>query len=180
MADLREESPCEGLVLVTTGGLSLSEAAPERMTSIAPYRGRTAALSEAMQAAHGLGWPDPGRMTGREGARALWFGREMALLVGPEPSSGLAEHAALTDQSDAWAVVRLEGPRAAEVLARLCPLDLRDGVFRRGHTARTDLAHMAGSVSRMDGQVWQVMVFRSMAATLVHEMDTAIRRVAAR
>lgn len=180
MVDLRAQSPCAGLLPVTAGDLHLSEVMPGRMTSLAPYRGRAAALSAAMQAAHGVAWPEPGRMTGEGAARTLWFGREMAILMGPEPDPGLAAHAALTDQSDAWAVLQLEGGRAAEVLARLCPLDLRDAVFALGQTARTDVAHMAGSVSRLGPQVWQIMVFRSMAGTLVHEVQTAMHRVAAR
>lgn len=180
MVDLRAESPCAGLLPVTAGRLRLTEAMPGWMTSLAPYRGREAALSEAMQAAHGMVLPKSGRMTGREGARAMWFGREMAMLIGPEPDVGLALHAALSDQTDAWAVVRLEGLGAVNVLARLCPLDLRDTVFKRGHTARTEVAHMAGAISRTGAEVWQIMVFRSMAATLVHEVETAMRRLAAR
>nr|WP_045681521.1 sarcosine oxidase subunit gamma [Roseovarius sp. BRH_c41] len=180
MGDLRALTPCAGLLPVTVGGLKLSEVAAGRITSLAPYRGCEATLSEVMQAAHGLAWPEPGRMTGGAEARAIWFGREMALLIGPDPVSGLADHAALSDQSDAWAVLQLEGRQAGEVLARLCPLDLRASVFEPGHTARTELAHMAGSVSRIATDLWQVMVFRSMATTLVHEVETAMRRVAAR
>ncbi|SEK95781.1 sarcosine oxidase subunit gamma [Roseovarius azorensis] len=180
MAELRAETPCAGLVPVRVAGLSLSEVAPGRMTSVAPYRGQERALSAALKSAHGMAWPAPGRMTGREGARAIWFGQRMALLVGPDPDPALAAHAALTDQSDGWAVLRLEGAGAREVLARLTPLDLRERVFEQGHTARSELAHMAASVTRMGGDAWQVMVFRSMTATLVHEVETAMRRVAAR
>ncbi|KGM86856.1 Sarcosine oxidase gamma subunit [Roseovarius mucosus DSM 17069] len=180
MADFKVQTPCTGLLPVTVGGLRLTEVVPRRMTSLAPYRGSAGALSAAMQAAHGVAWPEPGRMTGQAAARALWFGRELALLIGPEPDESLAAHAALTDQSDAWAVVQLDGRQAVEVLARLCPLDLREAVFAPGHTARTDVAHMAGSVSRLGLQTWQIMVFRSMAATLVHEVEIAMRRVAAR
>ena len=180
VVELREEHVGEGLLPMTAGELRLSAAVPERMTSLAPYKGQAAALSQAMQAAHGVGWPKPGRMTGRKGARAMWFGREMALLIGPEPDPGLAAHAALADQSDAWAVLALEGPGAVEVLARLCPLDLRDHVFKRGHVARTEVAHMAGAIARMGDENWRIMVFRSMAGTLIHEVETAMRRVAAR
>ena len=180
MADFKVQTPCAGLLPVSVGDLSLTEMGPVRMTSLAPYRGCVPALSAAMQAAHGVAWPEPGRMTGDTQACALWFGRDMALLIGPEPEAGLAAHAALTDQSDGWAVVQLEGRQVAEVLARLCPLDLRDAVFAPGHTARTDVAHMAGSISRLGPQLWQIMVFRSMAATLVHEAEIAMRRVAAR
>lgn len=180
MGEVQAESPGEGRLPVTAGEVRLSAAVPERMTSLAPYKGQAEALSQAMQAVHGMGWPKPGRMTGRKGARAMWFGREMALLIGPEPDPGLAAHAALVDQSDAWAVLVLEGPGAAQVLARLCPLDLRDHVFKRGHVARTEVAHMAGAIGRIGAESWRIMVFRSMAGTLIHEAETAMQRVAAR
>ena len=108
------------------------------------------------------------------------FGREVALLMGPAPDASLAAHAALTDQSDAWIVVRLEGAGARDVLARLTPIDLRDSVFKRGHTARTELAHMMASLTRVGPQAWQIMVFRSFAQTLAHDLKTAMQGVAAR
>ena len=180
MADFTVQTPCAGFLPLTMGDLRLTEVVPARMTSLAPYLGSAGALSAALLAAHGVAWPEPGRVAGQEAARMLWFGRELALLIGPAPDASLAAHAALTDQSDGWAVVQLEGRQAVKVLARLCPLDLRDAVFAPGQTARTDVAHMAGSVSRLGPQTWQIMVFRSMAATLVHEVEIAMARVAAR
>lgn len=180
MADLIAKSPCEGLLPLTIGGMSLTEETPGAMTSVAPYNGKTDALGAAMKDAHGMGYPAPGRSSGKAGSRAIWFGRDMALLMGPAPDSSLAEHAALTDQGDGWAVVRLEGAQAAEVLARLTPLDLRASQFKRGHTARTEVAHMMGSVTKTGDNAFMVMVFRSMARTLVHDLKTAMEAVAAR
>ena len=180
MTELIAKSPCDGLLPVAHGAAKLSQVNPGRLTTLLPYRGKDAALARALQEAHGMDAPAPGRTTGKAGARAIWFGQRAILLMGPEPAAGLARHAALTDQSDGWAVLRLEGTGAQDVLARLTPLDLRDGVFRRGHTARTDLAHMMGSLTRLGPQNWQLMVMRSFAATLVHEAGTAMKAVAAR
>ena len=102
------------------------------------------------------------------------------MLIGPEPDASLGEYAALTDQSDGWAVVRLEGKGAGDVLARLVPLDLRPASFKRGHSARTDLAHMMASLTKVGENAFQIMVFRSMARTLVHDLKTAMEGVAAR
>jgi sarcosine oxidase subunit gamma len=102
------------------------------------------------------------------------------LLIGPAPDAALADHAALSDQSDAWAVLRLEGPGAEAVMARLTPLDLRAGSFGTWATARSDVAHMVGAVTQAGGDAYQIMVFRSMAASLVHEVTLVMRRVAAR
>lgn len=180
MAELIAKTPCEGLLPLTVGGVSLTEESFGVMTVVAPFRGREAALAQAMRAAHGVAFPAPNRSAVRAGARVIWFGRGQALLIGPEPDPSLAEHAALTDQSDAWAVVRIEGERVEDVLARLVPVDLRVRRFKRGHTARTLIGHMAGSVTRVGPRAFQLMVFRSMAATLVHEVRTAMEAIAAR
>ncbi len=180
MVDLTEISPCDGLLPLTIGATTLTEVAPGAMTSLAPYKGREAALSEALKAGHGMACPAPNRSTGKAGARAVWFGRDLVLLIGPEPHGSLARHAAIVDQSDAWAVVRLQGAGAEAVLARLVPVDLRAAHFKRGHTLRSQLQHMNVSITRVAADAFQIMAFRSMAQTLVHDLKTAMEGVAAR
>lgn len=180
MAELIARTPCEGLLPVTVGGFSLTGVENVVLTSLAPYRGQEPALSAALKSAHGLAFPAPNRTTGKAGARVVWFGKGQAMLQGRMPHASLAKHAALTDQSDAWAVVRLEGPGAEDVLARLVPVDLRAESFKRGHTVRSDLQHMMTSITRVGRDAFQIMVFRSMAATLVHDIKTAMEGVVAR
>ena len=88
-------------------------------------------------------------------------------------------HGVGVDQSDSWAVVRLQGDLAAEVLSRLTPLDLRPSVFKRGHTARSSLQHMNVSISCVGAQAFEIMAFRSMAQTLVDDLKTAMLSMAA-
>lgn len=177
---LQAQSPCADLLPVTIGPWSLREEAPGAITALLPYAGQQEALSRALGDAHGMAWPAPGRATGKAAARCVWTGRQQAMLIGPAPDAGLARHAALTDQSDAWAVVTLSGPGSKDVLARLVPVDLRAARFRRGHSARTLLGHMSASVTRTGAETFQIMVFRSMAATLVHELKSAMSGLAAR
>lgn len=180
MIELASRTPCNRLLPLEIGSCTLTEEDLGRLTIMAPFRGRDAALSDRLKAAHGMALPGPNRATGRAGNRAIWFGRRQVLLAGPEPAPGLADHAALVDQSDAWAVVRLQGPQASDVLARLVPVDLRSRHFKPGHTARTDLMHMNASITRVADAAFLIMVFRSMAATLVHDLKTAMEGVAAR
>ena len=84
------------------------------------------------------------------------------------------------DHSDAWAIVRLDGADAAAVLSRLTPIDLRATSFKKGHTARTLIGHMTGGVTRLGAQSFEVMVMRSMAATLVHDLVQAAENMDAR
>lgn len=178
MAELIAKTPLDGMAPVTVGTCTLSEVDLGPLTSIAPYK--NAPIAATFKDAHGLTWPAPNRALGKEGARAIWFGREMALLAGPEPAPSLAEHAALTDQSDAWTTVTLSGAGAEDVLARLIPLDLSAAVFKRGHTARTHIQHMTGSVTRIGQDTFLLMVFRSMAGTLLHDLERAMASVASR
>ncbi|MCR9126809.1 MAG: sarcosine oxidase subunit gamma [Rhodobacteraceae bacterium] len=180
MLELKPKSACDGLLPLSVGAFSLTEEPVGRITALAPLRGRAADLSDTLSRAHGMALPSVGRATGKAGARAIWFGLHHSLLMGPDPDPALAAVASVTDQTDAWAVVRLDGPGAETVLARLCPVDLRAAVFKRGHTARTQIMHMPGSVTRLSERAFQIMVFRSMAGTLVHDLKSAMEAVSAR
>lgn len=179
MVDLIAQSPCEGLLPVDAGGVTLAEAAPDFITSIMPHDGKRAALNTALKAAHGMALPADGRTSGRAALRAVWTGRGQYFLIGEAAAdASLAEMASLSDQSDGWALLTLEGDAAADVLARICPLDLRDGSFKRGDTARSEVAHMMAVVTR-SARGFEIMVMRSFARTAVHHIIGAMRSVAA-
>ena len=180
MANLIAKTPCEGMLPVTIGALTLSEHLPERITSVMPFDGADKKASGLVKETIGVGLPAIGRATGKEGGRAVWFGQGQSFILGAELPEGLAEHAAVTDQSDAWAVVRLEGAGAEDVLSRLSPLDFRAATFKRGHTARTELQHMMASITRLGANSFEIMVMRGFAKTLVHDLETAMKSVAAR
>ncbi|HBS51112.1 MAG TPA: sarcosine oxidase subunit gamma [Rhodobacteraceae bacterium] len=180
MSELIAKSPCAGLLPAEAGGLRLSEAELGALTTLAPFRGAEKAATRALKAAHGLAWPEPGQATGEANKRAIWFGRAHVLLAGPAPDASLARHAALTDQSDGWAAVRLEGAGLEHALARLVPIDTRPAALSPGRTARTQLGHMTVSLTRLEEHAVLILAFRSMAATLVHELKTAMEAVAAR
>lgn len=178
MVDLIAKSACEGLLPKDIGGVSLTDASFPVITSIAPFRGKQSAVSDALKTQIGAAFPAPNRTTGKATSRVVWAGRGQAFVLGPKlaPIDG----AAMTDQTDAWACVTLEGSQSRDVLARLVPIDLRDEEFKRGHAARTLLNHMNIVIMRTGADRYIVMAFRSMAHTLVHELETAMEGVAAR
>ena len=77
-------------------------------------------------------------------------------------------------------MLRLEGAGVEEVLARLTPLDLNPGMFKRGHAARSLLGHMNMVIARVGAEAFEIMVFRSMTKTAVHELEEAMKSIAAR
>ena len=179
MVELKARTSCEGLLPLHIGTTKVVEEDLGRLSSLCPY-GDASPLSAALEEAHGMALPKPGRATGKAGARCLWFGRDTVLLAGPAPDAGLAAHAAVVDQSDGWAAVSLSGEYAVDVLARLVPVDLREQHFKRGHTARTMVQHMNASITRTGADSFLILVFRSMAGTLVHDLKCAMEAVAAR
>ena len=180
MVELVAKSPCAGLLPLTVGRTTATEVDAGTMTMLSPRKGHAEALGKAMQSAHGLGFPAPNSAGTAGEVRAIWFGHSSAMLIGTEPADAVREVAALVDQSDAWAVVRLEGEGAEDVLARLVPVHLRLVSFPVGATARSKIGHMSGSVTRVGEDAFWLMVFRSMAETLVHDLKSAMEAVAAR
>ena len=179
MANLVERTPCEGLLPVTIGSVTLSEVVIERMAAVAPFKGKEGAVSAALKEACDIVFPAPNRTSSKGDARAVWAGQGRANVIGCDlpDLSGLA---AVTDQGDGVAAVKIEGDGAEAVLARLVPLDLRAATFKCGHTARSLVNHMTASITRLGPKSFEVMVMRSMAQTLVHELTEAAEGIAAR
>ncbi|WP_186826948.1 sarcosine oxidase subunit gamma [Shimia ponticola] len=177
MVKLIAKSAAEGLLPVEVAGVRVEEiVAP--LASLSPFQGQDAALGKALKKAHGVVLPKAGQITQAGEVSCHWFGLNHVMLMGAAPDASLAKVAAVTDQSDAWCRVRMTGEAARDVLARLTPIDLRDAALPVGATARTDIQHMSGALTRVGEDVWEVMVFRSVARTLVHDLTTSLETVA--
>jgi sarcosine oxidase subunit gamma len=179
VADLIAKSAAD-IDPVTIGPLTMRAAPMAPIWAIAPYRGQTKAASQALEKAHGVAFPAPNAITQSGDVMLAWSGIDQAFLMGVPPDASLADHAAITDQSDAWAHLVLEGTTGADVLARLVPVDLRSAALPAGAAIRSSLGHMSALILRPADDRLHVLVFRSMARTAVHEIARAMRGVAAR
>lgn len=92
------------------------------------------------------GWPAPGKMLRARvaGSRAsLWLGPDEWLLLDVASASGEAAALPLTvphswvEVSDRQVALELTGPKAVELLASACPLDLAPEIFAVNHCTRT-------------------------------------------
>lgn len=175
MVRLVAKSATEGLLPVQHGGTVLTGVEPAAISCVMPQAGGDPAV---FKSAVGAPFPGPNRTTGKEGARAIWTGPDQAMVVGH--AIGDLKGYAVSDHSDGWTILRLDGDESETVLARLVPVDLRRHVFKRGHTARTMLGHMTVSLTRVGDRRFDIMVFRSMTRTAIHELDVAMRHCAAR
>ena len=176
MPELIAKSALDGRVL-TLGGVTLAEVDVGPITSVALFPGEAKAAAKGLKAL-GLAMPVPNTFTERNGSRIVWTGRDQAFIIGADPAA--LDGAAVTDQSDAWAVLGISGPKAVDVLARLVPVDLRLTACPVGTALRTQLTHMNAVILRVGDYAFEIMVFRSMARTAWHEMEATLHMVAAR
>ena len=130
---------------LTLGTVTLAEVDPGPITSIAVFPGGAKAVAKGLKTL-GLAMPAPNSFAEKKGARIVWTGRDQAFLIGVAPPE--MEGAALTDQTDGWAVLALSGAGAVDVLARLVPVDLRLAACPVGSALRTGLNHMNAVILR--------------------------------
>jgi sarcosine oxidase subunit gamma len=107
----------------------------------------------------------------------LWLGPDEWLVVGPPGSeAGLEsrlrsaigdEHAAVVDVSAQRTTLRVAGPRARDLLATGCALDLHPRAFGEGACAQTMLARAQVVLVGREAVVFWVLVRASFAAYLV-------------
>ncbi len=173
MAKLIALTPCAGLLPISLGKIAVTEVLPDRLMSVAPFAGQNKAVSAKLKSHVGAVLSGLNRRIGG----VTWFGHGTWMVAGDVALDGLA---AVTDQSDAWAVVAISGAGSEDVLARLVPIDLRATVFKKNHVAKTMLGHLSVTITRTAANTFEIMVMRSMAQTLVHDLDVAMRGVAAR
>jgi len=105
------------------------------------------------------------------GRAALWLGPDERLLLAPEGTgesvvgaleAALAGHPhSLVDVSHRQVALRIAGPRANELLASGCPLDLDPGAFPVGMCTRTVLARAEIVLWRLSPEEYHLETGRS-------------------
>ncbi|MDR0808227.1 MAG: sarcosine oxidase subunit gamma [Gemmobacter sp.] len=128
-------------------------------------------LAEAIAAVTGTPLPDRRRIETTGDKAAAWMSPDEYLLVLPYAGvaaalATLAErlsgrHHLAVDVSDARALFRIEGARAAEVLMKLAPAD--HAALAPGEIRRTRIAQVAGAFWR-DETGYNLICFRSVAS----------------
>lgn len=81
---------------------------------------------------------------------------------------------AITDLSDAYVTLALDGPRAAEILARGCSVDLSQAGFGLDACTRTRLAQLPVVLRRLTSERFECQVDRSAAQYLFDWMQDAV------
>lgn len=176
-------SPLLGLSLVKTiGAVDIADAgACARFV----YRG----VPDAIGTGFGVVLPTRPLCSQTQGLRsALWLGPDEWLLMARDEDVAAVSASlrgtiagklcSLVDISHRQTGLILSGPKAGDVLAVGCPLDLHDSAFAIGGCARTLFAKAEVVVWRLQPDVFHVEVGRSFAPYVVALMSEAIRDLA--
>lgn len=153
---------------VFEGFATIREIGPMGMITL---RTRLAApvLGKALSAV-GLSVPEQRRILRNQGRAVAWMSPDEVLILLPyaevaEAIKSLSnalqdEHHLVCDVSDARAIFRIEGEKAADVLAKLCPVDLAK--MAEGELRRTRAAQVACAFWAEEGG-YTLISFRSVA-----------------
>ena len=155
-------------------GVLLSERADLALAAVMMRRGAGEALTRRVRAGFGLDLPTTSRRAAHGSLAFVWAGpgHWLAVTEGGDGSSfekllrhDLSNLASISDQSDAWAVVRIAGVRARDALAKGVPVDLNPRVFTAGDAAVTTVGHIGVHLWQLDeAPTYEFAVFRSYAA----------------
>lgn len=178
MPELIAKTALEGKKPLVVAGTTLAELDAGAIYGIAPFPGKEKSVSKGLKSL-GLVFPAANSFAVNGAAMIAWTGRDQAFLIGAVcPDFGSA--AAVTDQSGGWATLSLQGPLAVDALMRYVPMDLRLAHFPVGKSVRTPLYHMSMVLMRVADDGFRLMLFRSMARTAWHEIELALKTLAAR
>lgn len=161
-----------GIRLTPRGGFGLA--------TLIAAEGKEADLQAALTKCLGLSLPEAGAAH-LEGERGLiWSAPGQWLAVAPSPHAlrelpdALRGIAAVTDQSDSRALVRVSGPQARAMLAKGVAVDLHPRAFGPGRAAVTSIAHIGVQLWQRDaGPTYDIAVARSFAGSFWHWLEHA-------
>lgn len=144
------------------------------IASITSAKGKSAEVKAAVQSAYGVALPDtPVRVSGN-GIAFIWHGPDQWMAIAERGAGDrdleielkpvLEGRAAVVDQSDGRAVIRVSGSRVRDVLAKGFAIDLHPSAFKPNSVAITHAAHIGCIIWQTDAApIYEIAMFRSFA-----------------
>jgi sarcosine oxidase subunit gamma len=163
-----------GVIVTERGGLGIAR--------IAARRAQSAKVPELLRAQFGIDLPRGSRRASLGDVGIAGIGPETWLATRDDAGNAgnafaeslrslLGECASVTDQSDAYVILRLTGPKVRETLAKLLPIDIHPRSFQVSDVAQTVCGYMNVTVWRLEDTAqgdptFEVWVGRSLAVSL--------------
>ncbi|MCG8360286.1 MAG: hypothetical protein MI920_32390 [Kiloniellales bacterium] len=178
-----QQSPLADLGLEGRAGDDRGEAgvtlAERPFRGIVTLRGKAGdkGFATAVEGALGFALPvKANTTTGKDDTTALWLGPDEWWIVTPGDGAQMAErlaealqgqHGAVTDVSDSRTCLHVAGPKARDLIAKGCPLDLHPRVFGPGQCAQSLLGKAGVTLHQVsDEPAYDLYVLRSFAEYL--------------
>ncbi|MGO4125772.1 sarcosine oxidase subunit gamma [Inquilinus sp. YAF38] len=144
------------------------------MARLIARKGRAGDLAAAVRSRTGLDLPSMPKRVEQGGLAFIWSGPGQWLAVAEdgrdlarELSGAVGAFAAVSDQSDGLAVLRVSGPQARDALIKGVGLDLHPRAFGPGDSAVTVIAHVGAQLWQLDDRpTYEIVVYRSFAGSL--------------
>ena len=153
-------------------GVALTLVHPCEVAIVIAAKGKARALSAAMKKDFGLDLPGMGGSATARGLSLHGTAPDQWLAVASGATAGslaarlekkLGTMAMVTDQSHGRTVMRIEGPRARDVLAKGTAVDLRPTSFKPGMCAATQIGHVGVMIACTGADSFELSVLRSFA-----------------
>lgn len=175
------------LLRTRDGGVVATERDELALAIVMARRGKTQALADRVREQLHVELPEgPRRAVNGELAFAgigpgMWLAtRDKGINAFSRELRGLlSDVAAVSDQSDAYAVLSLAGFNVREILAKLVSIDLHSRAFSTGDIAVTMAGHLALTVWRLEDQangspIFELAVPRSFAESFAHALCAGV------
>lgn len=142
-----------------------------------------AAMKAAVKSVTGTAMPAPRRIVTAGDRAAAWMSPDEILILVPYAAAGetvatldaalAGSHYLAADVSDARAVFKVAGSKAAEVLMKLCPVDC--GGLAEGEIRRTRAAQVAVAFWKSGPDEFTLVSFRSVADYVMGLLEVSSR-----
>lgn len=190
MPELRPRAAFADLQLPQSDGVLVTERIDLGIATVLARKGHHAALRTRLIDRFGIEVPEgPARASVREvSVVATGPGAWLAMANGGTADAfaaslrdAVAGLASVSDQRDAYAVLRIEGAKAREALQKLVFIDLHERAFKPGAAASTAAGHIGVILWRLDDApdgraVFEIAVYRSFAGSFSHALCAIMRR----
>jgi methylglutamate dehydrogenase subunit D len=160
-------------------GVIVSEREGLGIARVAARRGQAARVAQLLRSQFDLEPPNLPRRASRADVAIAGIGPQAWLITRDGAGNAFAQFlqgllgdsASVSDQSDAYVILRLTGPRVRAALAKLIPIDIHPESFRTGHVAQTVCGYVNVTLWRLQetpqsAEVFEIWVGRSLAVSL--------------
>jgi heterotetrameric sarcosine oxidase gamma subunit len=184
LAKLTPRSAFRGLLAPTgsmrPAGVNVEEVIDIQICTIIVRKGAEFALAAAVNAHFGVELPRSQKGVTKDGHSFLCIGPRTWLAIREARTGSLVQelwqtigdHAAVADQSDGYAVLRISGGNAWAVFEKGLGIDLDPRIFGPDSVASTTCSHIGVTIWRTDAtSTYHVALFRSFAGSFWHWLE---------